>query len=427
MNKRKWLSYFLTGALAISLSIPVAADTTEEKITDVQSQRQETQSSLSQTEEKINTLQEQKRSMEAYLNELNAKYVDLTRQIEELDVQEAQKNAELKQTKDELQAAEKKAQKQYKDMKLRISYMYENGNSSYLDALLSSVSFGEMLSRAENIRQLSAYDQEMLDAYEAARQKIEKQEEKLQNEEKELEALQKENQGKQQEVQELVDTTSENITAYANEISSSQQEAAALVEELTSQEQHLNELLQAQAAENEAARRAREEAQAQEAQQSQDQAVPAGDGENDMAGQEAQSGEENDDTSGEVDDLSEEESEDWPDSASEDTDTDVDSGDTAGANEGSGTYLGNFKLTAYCNCAQCCGSAGNQTASGTWPAAGRTVAMAGVPFGTQLLINGNVYTVEDLGTPYGHVDIYFNSHAEALSFGLQYADVYRLN
>ena len=55
------------------------------------------------------------------------------------------------------------------------------------------------------------------------------------------------------------------------------------------------------------------------------------------------------------------------------------------------------------------------------------LAMAGVPFGTQLLINGNVYTVEDLGTPYGHVDIYFNSHSEALAFGLQSAEVYRLN
>lgn len=42
--------------------------------------------------------------------------------------------------------------------------------------------------------------------------------------------------------------------------------------------------------------------------------------------------------------------------------------------------------------------------------------MAGVPFGTKLLINGNVYTVEDLGTPYGHVDIYCGSHEEALSF-----------
>ena len=53
--------------------------------------------------------------------------------------------------------------------------------------------------------------------------------------------------------------------------------------------------------------------------------------------------------------------------------------------------------------------------------------MAGVPFGTQLLINGTVYTVEDLGTPYGHVDIYCGSHSEALAFGLQSAEVYRLN
>lgn len=90
-------------------------------------------------------------------------------------------------------------------------------------------------------------------------------------------------------------------------------------------------------------------------------------------------------------------------------------------------YLGNFKLTAYCSCSKCCGKwAGGGTASGTMPVAGRTVAMAGVPFGTKLLISGNVYTVEDRGTPYGHIDVYFNSHNEALNFGLQYANVYRI-
>ncbi len=49
------------------------------------------------------------------------------------------------------------------------------------------------------------------------------------------------------------------------------------------------------------------------------------------------------------------------------------------SSSGQGKYLGNFTLTAYCNCAQCCGTAGNLTASGTVPTAGRTVAMAGVP------------------------------------------------
>lgn len=93
-----------------------------------------------------------------------------------------------------------------------------------------------------------------------------------------------------------------------------------------------------------------------------------------------------------------------------------------------GSYLGNFKLTAYCNCSSCCGKwAGGATASGSMPVAGRTVAMGGISFGTKLSINGHVYTVEDRGTPYGHVDIYFDSHSEALNFGLRYADVYMVD
>ena len=105
-----------------------------------------------------------------------------------------------------------------------------------------------------------------------------------------------------------------------------------------------------------------------------------------------------------------------------DADTGTSSDDSAG------TYLGEFTLTAYCSCSICCGSwSGGGTASGTTPAAGRTVAMGGIPFGTKLLINGNVYTVEDRGTGYGHVDIYMDSHSAALQFGSQKASVYQLN
>jgi 3D (Asp-Asp-Asp) domain-containing protein/SH3-like domain-containing protein len=90
-----------------------------------------------------------------------------------------------------------------------------------------------------------------------------------------------------------------------------------------------------------------------------------------------------------------------------------------------GSFLGSFKLTAYCSCPICCGPwSGGPTASGKMPTEDHTVAMAGLPFGTQLIINGEVYTVEDRGTPYGHVDIYMNDHQQALQFGVQYADVY---
>lgn len=91
----------------------------------------------------------------------------------------------------------------------------------------------------------------------------------------------------------------------------------------------------------------------------------------------------------------------------------------------SGESLGRFKLTAYCSCKKCCGQwAGGPTASGTIPVEGRTIAMAGLPFGTKLIIGGMIYTVEDRGTPYGHVDIYMNDHDTAESFGVQYAEVF---
>lgn len=90
-----------------------------------------------------------------------------------------------------------------------------------------------------------------------------------------------------------------------------------------------------------------------------------------------------------------------------------------------GKYLGKFKLTAYCACPICCGVYANGiTASGTVPVQGKTIAMYGVPFGTKLIVDDVVYTVEDRGTPYGHIDIYMVDHEDAAAFGVQEADVY---
>ena len=116
------------------------------------------------------------------------------------------------------------------------------------------------------------------------------------------------------------------------------------------------------------------------------------------------------------------------DSSASSTTTESPSASDTSSSSSSGTYLGRFKLTGYCSCSICTGQwSGGSTASGTTPTAGRTIAMGGVPFGTKLMINGQVYTVEDRGTAYGHVDIFCSSHSEALSFGVQYADVYQLS
>lgn len=95
---------------------------------------------------------------------------------------------------------------------------------------------------------------------------------------------------------------------------------------------------------------------------------------------------------------------------------------TATAQSGATTY----KVTAYCSCSKCCGKASGRTASGTKATAGRTVAASGkFAFGTKLNIGGNIYTVEDRGGAVNgnKIDIYVNSHAEALSWGVRYLPV----
>lgn len=95
-------------------------------------------------------------------------------------------------------------------------------------------------------------------------------------------------------------------------------------------------------------------------------------------------------------------------------------------------YVGDFILTAYCSCPICCGIYSNvenpTTASGTTATQGRTIAAdtSVFPFGTQLVINGQVYTVEDRGGAIvgNRIDVYFNSHQEALQFGRQTAPIY---
>ena len=95
---------------------------------------------------------------------------------------------------------------------------------------------------------------------------------------------------------------------------------------------------------------------------------------------------------------------------------------------------GNFILTAYCPCPICCGQWSNMvdphTASGAPAVAGVTVAVDPkvFPYGTKLMINGQIYTAQDCGGAIigNHIDIYFNTHAEACNFGRQEAHVYRV-
>jgi 3D (Asp-Asp-Asp) domain-containing protein len=102
--------------------------------------------------------------------------------------------------------------------------------------------------------------------------------------------------------------------------------------------------------------------------------------------------------------------------------------------------LGEFTLTAYCPCVRCCGVWSEQhsskkgtgyiqkTASGTIPIAGKTIATDTniIPFGTTVIINGHEYIAEDRGGAIkgNRIDVFFDSHEEALAFGRQKSEVF---
>ena len=101
--------------------------------------------------------------------------------------------------------------------------------------------------------------------------------------------------------------------------------------------------------------------------------------------------------------------------------------------------VGVCEITAYCSCVKCCGiwSADHpsrqgtgyvqKTATGTIPTEGRTVAVDKdvIPLGSIVIIDGVTYIAEDTGSAVNGniVDIYFDSHEEAVQFGRRTAQV----
>ena len=97
---------------------------------------------------------------------------------------------------------------------------------------------------------------------------------------------------------------------------------------------------------------------------------------------------------------------------------------------GTSGQSGVYKVTAYCACAKCCGWSTGITASGARATANHTIAAPSTfAFGTKVVINGVTYTVEDRGGAIqgNRIDVYMDSHTEALQWGVRYLYVEVLN
>ncbi len=409
MRKNRIIAMILSLALTSSWGLNCYAQTTQEQIDSKKAQQKETQADYQSAQKTLESLRSKRNDKQAYLTELNQQMSELKDSLADLQKQYDDKQEELKVVQADLDAAEIDRQDQYEDMKLRIQYMYENDTSSYVEILLNADSFSDFLNKAENISAIAEYDRDMLKKYEETVKQIAQKEEKVKEEKAAIEELQIQYEAREEEVSELVEETYVQIREYESEIKDSESNAAALLKQISKQEDELNSLLKKQKDEQAAARKAAEAKAAAEK----------------AAQEKAAAAKEKEEAASKVpspDVIKQETKEEA--AQKEEPKEEAEQEEKPGP---SGTYLGNFKLTAYCACSKCCGKSDGITASGTKATQGRTVAMGGVPLGTKISINGKTYVVEDRGTVYGHVDIFFNSHSAALQFGKKYADVYLVN
>ena len=161
--KNKTTTSLLMGLLAVSLAASPCYASTQQKITDTQNAQQENQQKLDDAQSRINSLESKKDDLEGYLQELNQQLGDLEENLQEIQTKSDETQKTLEKLEKELEAAKEKEAQQYNDMKLRIQYMYENAEGSYVVMLLESNSISDFLSQAENMSQITNYDRDMLE------------------------------------------------------------------------------------------------------------------------------------------------------------------------------------------------------------------------------------------------------------------------
>ena len=138
------------------------AETTQDNINDAKNQIEDLKDQKKDAEDTVNDISGKKDALESDLSGLNGQLSDIVAQINDLEGQISDKQGEIDQAKEDLAAAEAQSAKQYEDMKLRIQFMYENGQTSYVEMLLSADSFTDFLNAVEYITQISQYDRKML-------------------------------------------------------------------------------------------------------------------------------------------------------------------------------------------------------------------------------------------------------------------------
>lgn len=239
-RRRRIASAALAVFLAVGGISPVYA--TKVDVEEAKKKASSLEQEKKKVEESLKNLESLKTDAAAYVRRLDGNLEELNGELEQLGSQIAAKESDIDTAKQQLEQAKGVEQRQYEDMKLRIKYMYERGETSYIDMLLQADDMVQLMNRAEYIQKISEYDRQKMDEYVATKDAIAVREQQLLSERTELLGLQEQTQAKQQSVETLLAEKSRELKNFENQINVAEGQISEYERDLKAQESKIQQL-----------------------------------------------------------------------------------------------------------------------------------------------------------------------------------------
>ncbi len=224
-------------------------------ISNIQSQKAQNEKELNNIKSKISNLEGQKSALNNEVSGLNDELTDTLLNIEVLESDLADKEVEIQEAEIAYEEAKATEERQYEDMKLRIQYLYESGNDSYLEILLTSDSIADLVNRVDYAEELQEYDNRLLDEYKAAKQAVIELQARLEQEKEELLEMQAQLEEEKANLQNMIARKKSEIADFDSQLSAARAKVSEYQQKIKEQNAQIKRL-QEEAARAEAAKRA---------------------------------------------------------------------------------------------------------------------------------------------------------------------------
>lgn len=253
----------LTGlALAVILAAQPVSYARANSLEEAQQEKEKLEDALDDAQELIESLKGSKSNIEDKVTKLDAQLTKISTDISNLESQLEDKNLEISDTAKVLKEAQKDAKAQYETMKLRIQYMYENRDRSYVEQILSARSISDVLNAVEYISQITRYDRQMLEKYQKTQATVKDAKTALEQEKAELQQMQAQVEENRQAVSVLLTAKESELTAVDQDIKEANSQVDVFEAELIAQEEVIAQIRAAEEAKKAAREKAEAEAKA---------------------------------------------------------------------------------------------------------------------------------------------------------------------